>query len=89
MKASLVKVVSFEVTVDGVSLGAFRLTSEWEGFGKLQRSPSQTLLVEMPSGVAQAINDVLQQGAPMEVDVVKLSPSLAGEIKAAAERAQR
>ncbi len=89
MKATLVKVVSFEVTVDGVSLGAFRLTSEWEGFGKLQRlATSQALLVEMPSGVAQAINDVLRQGA-MEVDVVKLSPSLAGEIKTAAERAPR
>jgi len=88
MKASLVKVVSFEVAIDGVALGTFRLASEWEGMGKLTRdAPSQNVVVEMPSAVGAILNETLCGGQAMVVDVVKISPRLAAEIQAAVQLA--
>ena len=81
MKLTLKPVKTFEVfTAAGVSLGVFKVSSEWESMVKLMAADSSaSIIVDTPSAWSELFSSIFNLGQ-IEVAVIKISPSIAAAI---------
>lgn len=85
MKVKLKPITSYEViALSGKSLGIFQDDGRWHGMLSLKRADSKVLIVEAPSGteelLAGGLGKLCTDLAAIEVDIVKVSPSLVEEL---------
>lgn len=75
MKASLRVVRCYDVEIGGVIVGRFSEAGRWEGMLKLVNGDNKVIVVEEAGDLSSLFSEIV--GSPLEVDVVRISPSLA------------
>ena len=75
MRASLRVVRCYDVEIGGVGVGRFSEAGRWEGMLKLVNGEGQVIVVEEAGDLSSLFSEIV--GSPLEVDVVRISASLA------------
>lgn len=80
MKVQLITTNCYQVKAGEKDLGTFTEKSSWQGMLELVNQQGQQLIVESPGPFQMGFMASLIPKSSVEVEVVKVSPTLAGEI---------